>query len=74
VTMNKTSAYVNTVVFLDLLIKSFHTKEGTRKVLLILDGHTSRCSDGNVLDFTSKNDIIIVCLPSYTTHYLPPSD
>jgi hypothetical protein len=71
--VNEISAYVNTVMFMDAEI-SFHTKEGTRKVLVILDVHRSYCSDVNVLDFTAEDDVILLYLPNHTMHYLQPMD
>ncbi|XP_018359931.1 PREDICTED: uncharacterized protein LOC108759131 isoform X2 [Trachymyrmex cornetzi] len=74
VEMGETSAYVNCQLFLAWLKDHFIPRKQNGKVLLILDGHTSHCSDINVLDFAAKNDIILLCLPSHTTHYLQPLD
>jgi hypothetical protein len=74
VTMNETSAYVNPAVFLDWLKNHFIPRKEQGKVLLILDGHRSHCSDVNVLDFAAENNVIILCLPGHTTHYLQPLD
>ena len=41
--------------------------------LLILDGHNSHCTF-KFCRFAEKNRIIIVCLPSHTTHALQPCD
>jgi hypothetical protein len=65
VTFNEISAYVNTVMFLKWPKNHILRKE-PGKVLLILDGHRSHCSDVNVFDFTADNDVIIPCLPSHT--------
>ena len=45
--------------------------EGYR--LLILDGHNSHCTY-QFCSFAEKNKIIILCLPSHTTHILQPCD
>jgi hypothetical protein len=41
--------------------------------LLILDGHNSHCTYG-FCKFAADNKIIIICLPSHTTHALQPCD
>ena len=41
--------------------------------LLILDGHNSHCTY-QFCSFAEKNKIIILCLPSHTTHVLQPCD
>jgi hypothetical protein len=41
--------------------------------LLILDGHNSHCTYG-FCKFAAKHKIIIICLPSHTTHALQPCD
>jgi hypothetical protein len=72
--MNETSAYVNTAIFLGWLKNNFIPRKEPGKVLLILGGHRSHCSDVNILDFAAENDVIILCLPSHTMHYLQPLD
>jgi len=46
-------------------------KDGYR--LLILDGHNSHCTY-SFCRFAEKHKIIIICLPSHTTHVLQPCD
>ena len=41
--------------------------------LLILDGHNSHCTYG-FCKFAADRNIIIICLPSHTTHALQPCD
>ena len=41
--------------------------------LLILDGHNSHCTYA-FCTFAEKHNIIVVCLPSHTTHILQPCD
>lgn len=42
------------------------------KVILILDGHASHCGNVEMLEFAKDNDIILLGLPSHTTHFLQP--
>jgi len=74
VTMTETSAYVTTVMFMDWLRSHFVSREESGSVLPKLDGHTSHCLEVNVLDFATENDVILLCLPSHTTHHLRPLD
>ena len=46
-------------------------KDGYR--LLILDGHNLHCTY-SFCRFAEKHKIIIICLPSHTTHVLQPCD
>lgn len=71
--MNQKSAYVNSDIFLLWLKDHFLPRKGVGKALLIVDGHTSHCS-AEVLQLAERNDIILLCLPSHTTHYLQPLD
>ena len=41
--------------------------------LLILDGHNSHCTY-KFCQYAAKNKIIVLCLPSHTTHALQPCD
>jgi hypothetical protein len=41
--------------------------------LLILDGHNSHCTYG-FCKFAADHNIIVICLPSHTTHALQPCD
>ena len=41
--------------------------------LLILDGHNSHCTY-KFCKFAEQHDILIICLPSHTTHVLQPCD
>src|SRR6266699_4727613 len=41
--------------------------------LLILDGHNSHCTY-RFCKFAKEHNIIIICLPSHTTHVLQPCD
>ena len=59
---------------MDWLLNHFIPRKPTGKNLLILDGHASHMNNANLLEVARENDIIIVCLPSHTTHYLQPLD
>ncbi|XP_063221784.1 uncharacterized protein LOC134530668 [Bacillus rossius redtenbacheri] len=74
VMMSEKSAYVNTVIFFNWLKNHFFPRKPAGKVLLIMDGHSSHCNSVEVLEFADENDIILLCLPSHTTHYLQPLD
>lgn len=74
IVMGETSAYVNTQLFLRWLKNHFVPRKESGPVVLILDGHSSHCSDVSVLDYAAQNDIILLCLPSHTIQYLQPLD
>ena len=57
--------------FEPITMKKLVRKDNYR--LLILDGHTSHCSL-QFLAAAEKTRIIILCLPSHTTHVLQPCD
>ena len=42
--------------------------------MLILDGHGSHCNSVETLEYAEANDVILLCLPPHTTHYLQPLD
>jgi hypothetical protein len=48
-----------------------HMKNKDGYQLLILDGHNSHCTY-SFCRFVKKHKIIIICLPSHTTHVLQP--
>jgi len=60
------------------LERDFHPQTAARNKsggyrLLILDGHNSHCSY-KFCHFAEKHNIIVICLPSHTTHVLQPCD
>lgn len=60
------------------MMKDFEPATHARNVtqghrLLILDGHNSHCTYG-FCKFAADRKIIIICLPSHTTHALQPCD
>lgn len=72
--MNEKSSYINTDLFFKWLKEHFYPRKPPGKVLLLLDGHTSHCNSIEMLEFCNSNDIILLCFPSHTTHYLQPLD
>jgi hypothetical protein len=72
--MNKKSAYVNSDIFFDWLKFHFLPRKMPGKVLLIVDGHTSHTNNLEMLQFSEEKNIILLCLPPHTTHYLQPLD
>lgn len=72
--MRKESAYISSGLFMDWITQHFIPRKPAGKNLLILDGHASHMNSADMLQVASDNDIIIVCLPSHTTHYLQPLD
>jgi hypothetical protein len=50
------------------------SREPCGKVLIVLDGHSSHVSDTDILDFKNKNNIVLLCLLSHSTHNLQPLD
>lgn len=71
--MSEKSAYINANLFLQWLKDLFIPRKPQGKVLLIVDGHTSHCNI-ETLEYAEANDVIIMSLPSHTTHYLQPLD
>ncbi|XP_018578361.1 uncharacterized protein LOC108916564 [Anoplophora glabripennis] len=72
--MSQKSAYVTSEIFYLWLRNHFLPRKPVGTVLMILDGHSSHCSAVDMLEFAEKNNIILLCLPSHTTHYLQPLD
>lgn len=74
INMSEKSAYVNSDIFFNWLRTHFYPRKMPGKVLLIVDGHSSHTNDLEMLQFAEENSIILLCLPSHTTHYLQPLD
>ena len=72
--MRSETAYMNSDLFMDWLLNHFIPRKRTGKNLLILDCHASHMNNASLLEIARDNDIVIVCLPSHTTHYLQPLD
>jgi hypothetical protein len=71
---NAKSGYVNTAIFMQWLREHFIPRKQQGKVMLLLDSHTSHCTDPDMLDLAQENDVVKVCLPPHSTHYLQPLD
>lgn len=74
IAMSEKSAYVNASIFLNWLKFHFLPRKPAGTVLLVVDGHTSHTNSVEVLEFCEENNIVLLCLPSHTTHYLQPLD
>ena len=74
VTMSKKSAYVTADIFMDWLKNHFTPRKPAGKTLIILHDHSSHMKCYEMLAFAAENDIMLLCLPSHTTHYLQPLD
>lgn len=72
VAMNRKSGYIDADIFLDWFQNHFIPRKNAGKCLLILDGHASHMNNPHMLDVAIKNDVILLCLPNHTTHYLQP--
>lgn len=74
IVMAQKSAYVTATIFLNWFTKHFLPRKGEGKALLILDGHSSHCSSVELLETAEAANVILLCLPPHTTHYLQPLD
>lgn len=72
--MRKENGYINTELFMDWLNNYFIPRKPAGKNLLIFNGHSSHMNTAELLQAVQNNEIIILCLPSHTTHYLQPLD
>ncbi|GFG28819.1 hypothetical protein Cfor_02007 [Coptotermes formosanus] len=68
------SGYVNTAIFMRWLSRHFISQKQQGKVVLLLDGYISHCTDLDILGRAQENDVIMVCLSPNSTHYLQPLD
>ena len=67
------SGWVNGELFMDWFKLFTKMIPPARPILLILDGHASHISV-EVIEYTQKNQIHMLCLPAHTTHLLQPLD
>ncbi|XP_055836643.1 uncharacterized protein LOC129905229 [Episyrphus balteatus] len=72
--MGEKSAYVTSEFFFLWLKEHFVPRKPMGKVLLILDGHSSHCSNSEMLEYAAVNDIVLLCLPPHSTQFLQPLD
>lgn len=70
--MGEKSAYVTSEIFFSWLKNHFTPRKPEGKVLLILDGHSSHCSNAEMLEYAAEQEIILLCLPPHTTQFLQP--
>lgn len=66
--MSPKSAFINSEISMQWLKTYFLLRK-----LLIVDGYTSHCNV-DMLEFADEHDIIILSLPSHTTHMSQPLD
>lgn len=71
--MFEKSAYINTLFF-DWLKRYFLPRKSVGTIVLILGCHSSYCDSVEMLEFGQSEDILLIYLPSHTTHYLQPLD
>jgi hypothetical protein len=69
VLMGKKSAYVTFEIFMDWLKNYFTPRKNSWRTLLILNSHASYINSWKMLELEVKNDILLLRLPSHTTHY-----
>lgn len=72
--MSQKSAYITSDIFLEWMKSHFLPRKPDGKVLLLLDGHSTHCNSVKMLEFANDNDIILLSMPSHTSHYLQPLD
>lgn len=72
--MRRESAYICEDLFMDWFLTHFIPRKPAGKCLLILDGHGSHMNSYEMLETAVQNDVILLCLPSHTTHFLQPLD
>lgn len=70
--MSQKSAYKTSEIFLEWMGIHFLPRKPAGKVLLLLDGHSTHCNSVKMLEFANENDIILLSMPSHTSHYLQP--
>lgn len=74
IAMNEKSAYINGQIFKLYLQEHFLPRKPAGRCLIILDGHTSHTNSIEVLELCESQEIVLLCLPSHTTHFLQPLD
>lgn len=70
------TGYINSELFVDWL-KHFHSHVSSSKddpVLLLLDGHSTHSKNLAAINYARDQGIILLQLPSHTTHRLQPLD
>lgn len=72
--MSPKSAYITSAIFLEWMKTHFVQRKPAGKVLLLLDGHSTHCNSVEMLEYAEQNDIVLLSMPSHTSHYLQPLD
>ncbi|CAG4974913.1 unnamed protein product [Colias eurytheme] len=72
--MSQKSAYITSEIFLEWMKTHFIPRKPAGKVVLLLDGHSTHCKSVEMLEYANENDIILLSMPSHTSHYLQPLD
>lgn len=72
--MSEKSAYITSAIFLEWLKIHFMPRKPQGKVLLLLDGHSTHCNSVEMLEYANENEIILLSMPSHTSHFLQPLD
>ncbi|XP_046684926.1 MFS-type transporter clz9-like [Homalodisca vitripennis] len=70
------TGYINSELFLEWLrhFTSHINVSKNKKVLLLLDGHTTHSKNLEAVEFAREHGIILLQLPGHTTHRLQPLD
>jgi hypothetical protein len=66
--MSKKSAYVASEIFMAWMKDHFLPRKPSGKVNIVLVGHSSRFSNIEILEFSNAKEIVLLCLPSHSTH------
>jgi hypothetical protein len=72
--LNPKKGWINTELFLKWFKEILLPRKPAGVNLLILDGHATHCNSIELLKLTEENQVILLCLPSHTTHALQPLD
>ena len=65
--------YIKTILLPQLFERRKSAHPSQQTIILLVDGHTSR-TNPSLLRYCDDNNVIIICLPSHTSHKLQPLD
>lgn len=68
------SAHITSDIFIEWLKVHFVPRKPAGKVVLLIDGHSTHCNSVEMFDYANENDIILISMPSHTSHFLQPLD
>jgi hypothetical protein len=71
------TGWINEKVFSDWFehfLTEVQPQSRQQPVLLIFDGHTSHTRNLKVIEKARENNVVLLCLPSHTSHQLQPLD